>query len=45
MVDFETYVLDAKSEAYYKSADVNVFSEVIEKYNIREHKGLTNTNI
>lgn len=45
MVDFETYVLDAKSEAYYKAAEVKEFPEVIAKYNIREHKGLTNTNI
>ena len=45
MVDFETYVLDAKSEAYYKSADVKEFSDVMARYNIREHKSLTNTNI
>ena len=45
MVDFETYVLDAKSEAYYKAAEVKEFSEVMARFDIREHKGLTNTNI
>jgi len=45
MVDFETYVLDAKSEAYYKACEVKEYPEVLERFNIREFKGLTNTNI
>ena len=45
MVDFETYVLDAKSEAYYKACPVNEYSDVLSRFNIREFKGLTNTNI
>lgn len=45
MVGFDTYVLDAKSEAYYRSVEVKAYEDVMARYDIRSIKGLTNTNI
>lgn len=45
MNDFETYVADVKEEKFYADIEVNVIDGVIQRFNIREIKGLTNTNI
>lgn len=45
MNDFEVYVADVKEEEFYSGIEVNVYSDVTDRFNIREIKGLINTNI
>lgn len=45
MNDFELYVADAKEEEFYSDIEVTVNTEVADRYDIRQIKGLTNTNI
>lgn len=45
MKDFETYVLDDKAGKFYDAEEVTVMRDVIERYDIKTLKGLTNTNI
>lgn len=45
MYEFETYVQDYKIEKFYSDYEVEINNEILERYNIRTIKGLTNTNI
>ncbi len=45
MKDFEEYVVNEKMKKYYSALEVETYSEVLARYNIKEFKALSNTNI
>ncbi len=45
MNEFDTYVLDDKANKFYDSTEVAAIRDVIERYDVKTLKGLTNTNV
>ena len=45
MLNFDTYVYDYKCEKFFNEINVNVYSDVVSRYDISVIKALSNTNI